>query len=488
MVGRNRYSDGYRYPRLLALVACLLIVLPFPVDAAEPFSDLLSDVLERHDRIEAVRSDLDAAKERAKAAFAPLYPTLDVTANYGWETQLKHEAAKTSTSFQEADLSLTQLLWDFGASYAGIERTRLQISEQEVSLISVRQDLIEEAANAYVDLRRSATVLLYAQRSEANILDTTGLEEARVEAGGGLSTDVLQAKTQLAEAESRRIAAEGAMRRAENRYRAVFDQLPGDLESLFELTVADSHLPISLEDALDLATAHNTDLQLASLSEAIARQDLRETRQDAFFPKLEAIAERKWKNNVGGTLDFKGETLAKVELSFPFNLGFTAVNTLRAAQSDITSQSRRMGDTRRNVEEEVRNAWQSLDEARQTAAARHTQAEISAAFLELAREERSYGQRSLIDVLSGETSLINARSDAANAEAGAVAAAITLLRATGRLTPEVFVEQVAKPLNLPEPDPYADGPNAVQPMVEQDDTFVPPMVDPDEDRPFEELP
>ncbi|GAB6053354.1 TolC family outer membrane protein [Magnetospira thiophila] len=426
----------------------LVLVLAQP-SAAEPFSNLLAGVLNDHDRILAVQAELQAAQERARAAFAPYFPTLDVTANGGWETQLKHESPKTSTTFQEADLSLTQLLWDFGASDAGIERARLQISEKEVALISVRQDLIEEAANAYVDLQRAITVLEYARRSEANILDTTGLEEARVEAGGGLSTDVLQAKTQLAEAESRRIAAEGALHRAENRYRSVFGTLPEDLTTLFELTLEPSNLPPSLEVALEQATAHNPDLQLAALGEAISRQDLRQTRQSEFFPKIEAIAERKWKNNVGGTLDFKGETLAKVELSFPFNLGFVAVNTLRAAESDLTSTSRRLGDTRRNVEEELRNAWHALDIARQTAEARHTQAEISAAFLELAREERNYGQRSLIDVLSGETSLINARSDATNAESDAVAAAITLLRVTGQLTPDVFVESPPAPLDLP---------------------------------------
>ena len=85
------------------------------------------------------------------------------------------------------------------------------------------------------------------------------------------------------------------------------------------------------------------------------------------------------------------------------------------------------------VEEQVRNAWENLDTARQNAGYLENQVQIAGEFLRLASEERLHGRRSLIDVLSGETSLINAQSDAASAEADVTVAAFTLLRSSGLL-------------------------------------------------------
>ena len=64
---------------------------------------------------------------------------------------------------------------------------------------------------------------------------------------------------------------------------------------------------------------------------------------------------------------------------------------------------------------------------------RTAQVEIAAKFLELAREEREAGRRSLLDVLSGETRLINAQSDSVLTEVSIVQATFRLLNAMGRL-------------------------------------------------------
>ena len=61
------------------------------------------------------------------------------------------------------------------------------------------------------------------------------------------------------------------------------------------------------------------------------------------------------------------------------------------------------------------------------------QANIAAEFLEFARKERTLGRRSLLDVLSGETALINSSSDAASAEIDVAIAVFTLLDAMGEL-------------------------------------------------------
>lgn len=258
-----------------------------------------------------------------------------------------------------------------------------------------------------------------------------------MDTGSGLSTDVLQAKSQLAGAVAREIQSEGTLISSRNRYRAVFDA-DADLTRLAPVRLPVERLPKSLDSALTIALQGNADLKIERLAAAKARQDVHSEFGGNFFPSIDGTVERKWKNNISGVRDLKKEFLAKVEMTMPFNLGMTAINTLRAAQSDLVSKVRTVADTRRTIEEEVRNAWQELHTAQATFASLQNQSDISKAFLTLAREERKIGQRSLIDVLSGETSLINSQSDAESAQADVLIAAYKLLNVTGGLNIDVF--------------------------------------------------
>ena len=409
---------------------------------AETLEALLETVLEEHDRIVAAEAAVEASRNKAREALGSWFPVLDQTANYGFERQDQAIAKDTSLPFQEYDVKLTQLLWDFGATNATVEKARLRLQETQVALVAARQDLILEGATAYVSLIRAHQVLGFARQSETNIRRATGLEETRVETGVGLSTDVLQAKIQLLGAESRRIQAEGTLSSADNRYRNVFYKPRGDISQFAPVTVPERNLPGSLVEALRLTLEHNTEVMLANLSEAQARQGRKEALGRRFFPKLEGIIEGKFKNNAGGTLHFEREYQFRVELNFPFNLGFTAVNTLRASESDLESTARIVADIRRRVEEEVRNAWVQLGTARATAGSLDSQVQIAAAFLELARKERAMGMRSLIDVLAGETALINAQSDAASAKADIIFAMFGLLNIAGQLDLAVFQPKI----------------------------------------------
>ncbi len=411
--------------------------IPSPAHA-DDLESVLPYVVENHDRIRAAKSRLSAARNRAREALGAWFPTLSQTANAGHEKQHNDNGPDTSTGFNEWDISLTQLLWDFGSTNASVDKARLQVEEARYSLIEARQSLILEAITAYVDVSRADAALQFARESEDNIRRQTGLEEALVDLGSGFSTDVLQAKTQLAGAQARQAQSQGALTTALNRYQAVFGRTPSAPDALVPVPFPASYVPSSLKQAIDVALEANPSLKNAILAADIAREDVRIAKADNFFPTIEGTAERKFKKNVGGTIGSEQETLAKVEMTFDFNLGMTAVNTLKASEEDLSATEFTAADTRRNIEEQVRNAWQQLQTAQQTAAHLANQANIAEAFLELARNERQLGRRSLIDVLSGETNLINARSDALSAETDVIVAAYGLLAATGQLEYELL--------------------------------------------------
>jgi outer membrane protein, adhesin transport system len=402
--------------------------------SAETLKETLSTLLKNHQRIQAARADLASAGEGATVARKAFMPTLDMTAFYGFEEQRKNEADNTNMPTREIDFKVTQLLYDFGSTGQSEEQAKMAVSQAEVILDATEQGLILEALSAYLGLISANEIVNFSKGSEANIKRQTELEDARVQRGSGFSTDVLQAKAQLAGAQARRVQAEGALQQAIYRYQAVYGSLPEKITSLKKPRVPLDLLPANMEDAVDLALKNSKQLEVTQIVSDIARSQTKKSRSDGLFPVFNLIGENKLKRDVAGTAGFKGEQIIRVEATYSFNLWGSSLNTIAASKHAYLASESRVMDARTIVSEQVRAAWQQLETSRKNTQFLRNQANIASEFLELARKERRLGRRSLIDVLAGETALINASSDAASAENDISIAAFTLLGVMGNLS------------------------------------------------------
>lgn len=410
------------------------VCLSGPV-GAESLKDAVGLLIKDHKRIVAAQNDVDAAKERLQASRGGWYPTLDVTASYGYEDQNKgNGTADTAMPPRAVDMSLTQLIYDFGKTNAGIDRTRIEVQQAMETLRSTRQNLILEGINAYFDVIRQRRLMEYNNGSLDNVKRQMQLEDSKVQRGSGLATDVLQAKTQLAGLEATRTRLSGALRTAVNRYVAVFGVKPPSASETRMPKLPLDLLPATVEDAVKISVEENPRLKATYLGTLMAQKSALEAEADGFYPSLSASAENNVKYDEGGTIGYKREQLIKVELSYSLNLGLTERNTFRAAELAAIASDNRFAETRDLTEERVRNAWDDLETAKLRADQLRNQTNIASEFLELARKERQLGNRSLIDVLAGETALINATSDAASAEIDVAQAVYRTLAAMGRLT------------------------------------------------------
>ena len=402
---------------------------------ASRLAALLKDLTLSHRRNQAAAADLEAARRSAAVTRGSWYPVLNITAHYGYEIQRKDEGVDdTHMPTREIDFKVTQLLWDFGATASTIEQAALTVSQSEVVHEATVQAVLLEAISAHLNYARSRAVLRFAERAERNIKRQAEIEDIRVKRGSGFSSDVLQAKTQLAGAEARRVQTGGVLVQSANRYNAVFGTFPDAQFDYFNLGPADDLLPATLADAVQIAIENNPQIKAVEIAADLARAVTRGVEAGGYYPEFNLITEAKYKEDAAGTVGFKGEQIVRIELTFPFNLGGTAQDTVQASKQAFLSSDSRLGDARDQITERTRVVWQQLETAREVAAFLHNQADIAAEFLTLARKERELGKRSLIEVLAGETALINAAADAASAEIDVSIAAFTLLSAMGNLT------------------------------------------------------
>ncbi len=410
----------------------ILAVTAFDAVAADGVTGRIREALTTHEQVLAARARAVAAERRFAASRGAYYPTLDLSSRSGWEEQFKEEGEMTDMGYREVTLKATQLLCDYGLTGALLDGERLRHEQGLLRLAEAEEQVLFDAAASHERLIKMRRTFDYAIRSEENVRRQTGIEEIRITAGSGLNSDLLQAKGQLAGAMARRVEYESQLEFAVNRYRLVFGMEPPQ-GGMVGFGLVESLLPSNLDDALVAALADNRRLLGAAIDVALAREGLKRQQATSYRPRIEMSAERNLKDNVAGVAGYKRETLVQLRLNYSFNLGLSAVDGVEAAEADLEAARQTLDLLQDTVDEEVRNAWRGLHAAIAKARFLEEQAELTAGFLLIAKEERALGNRSLIDVLSAETSLITAQSDAQAARSDVVLEALGLLRLMGRL-------------------------------------------------------
>ena len=416
-------------------ILSFIFTLGISVQGEASFLDKARELLNNHERIWAVKYTVQSLDEAVSVSQKEWFPNLGITGTLGKEDRNNPNVTPdTDFTARELSLTLTQPLFDYGARNKRIDVAKLGVSQAKQTLELTKQSLLLEAITAQIGIKTAYKNWEYAKLSVQNIKRQTQLEYAKVEKGAGFSTDVLQAKVQLAGAEARYIQAFGALKTARNRYKALFGDLPFDESSLSEIGLPSGSIPPTIESAINLALKNN--LQLASLAtgRGIAKKSIEQTKAEQFSPNIDLIAEQKYKSNLAGTQGYAKESNLRLQLSYNFNLGLSSINNFNAAKSNFKTSDKQYYDAKKLVIESVSNGYDQYITQKSNAEALKSQASISKAFLELARKERKLGKRSLIDILSGETALINARSDASTARGQLLISAYNMLSAIGILT------------------------------------------------------
>ena len=411
-------------------------VIPYNLEAA------LKSVLNNHKTILATKIDIEAAKLRLKQSRGGYYPSLDVTANYGHENIIKYGPGNnTQLMGRDATAKITQTITDFGLTKSTVETSRLSLKQTRATETQIKNDILLRAISAYLRIIQSRESVRYARQSVANIKKQTELEDAAVTAGGGLTSDVLQAKTQLAGAQARLIQFEGVLATSRHEFEYVFNSFPDNLNSLILLKSVFDKLPKSLEQAEEITMKNNPSLIAARITEDIGKEAIN-TAKSSLFPTVKGIVSHSEKQDFGGVVGFKRETSAKLDFAYPLNLSLSEYAGKDAAVESYLATSTRIRDQEDMIKQMLRTTWDGLKTAQQNAQFLTNQARISGEFLELARQERQAGNRTLLDVLGGETALINAQADAIAAKIEVLINSYTLLSLMGELSIESieFVE------------------------------------------------
>lgn len=404
---------------------------------------LLTGLLDSYDKVLAAKARVKSSEHSVEAAWGQWYPQVDVTVEGGKEERERSlDQGTTDKLRNEQDLNVSQLLWDFGKTNNLIARTAHLLKENEAALDQSTQETLNQGVSSYLQCIRYWETLRYAIKSENNIKELSGMEEALVRKGASLSYKELQIKAQLSQAQSYRVTVERALDTARHKFRSMFSR---DVEDTEIASFAQPPMPVDLipataDEAVNIAFASNPTLIQADETVKRTQAELEITRAN-FYPTLKLKGEAKRKEQDQGQDGVETSNKVTAELKYNLFSGFTDLETVRALTQSVIEAKKLLLDRRRTVDENVRNAWADLSSFRKNAELYTIQKDITWEFLNLIKKKRMMGETvELLDILIGERDYIQASSASVTADIDTSIAAHTLIYQMGKMKLGMFTK------------------------------------------------
>jgi outer membrane protein len=406
--------------------------------SATPLSlaDVVSTALANNPATREAWLTARAAEANLGSRRSAYYPEVDVNASLGRSiTGASPNRAGTSSTTFVPSLALSYLLFDFGGRAATVEEARQTLITADFEHNQTIQNVVLAAEQNYFQYL-DAKALLGAQaatlKERKSELDTA---DARHDAGLATIADVLQARTALSQAQLTYETIEGNLRTIEGTLattmglpataRLDFGELPA--------TVATDETTQAVDALIAQATIDRPALAAARADAERARAHIEEVRS-AYLPSIAL------NSSAGRTFFIAPSSLAStnsfsagVALRFPFFTGFRNVFDVRAArlqadlaQEDVRDLTQQIGLQVWSSYYAVQTAKQRITTSRDLLASAQESANVAAA-----RYREGVG--TIIDVLTAQSALENARAQEVQSRADYLLALAELAHATGKL-------------------------------------------------------
>jgi outer membrane protein len=312
-----------------------------------------------------------------------------------------------------------------------------QVLGARETLRSTEQGVLLNAATAYMNLLRDAAILEL-QRSNVNVLEVTLRQTRdRFAAGEVTRTDVAQAESSLASGRAQLASAESNYITSRANYRQVIGVEPP--ARLAPAAPVDRFSPPTIDGAVVRGRSENPSITAAMYNVDVALLQVK-IAEGALYPVLQAVGNASKNYGAPNSLAILENVSASLaaQLTVPLYQGGAEYAAIRQSKETLGQRRLDLDTARDQVQSQVVQAWGQLQAAK--AQINASQAQVTAAEVALngVREEARVGQRTTLDVLNAQQTLVNARVALVTAQHDRIVASYTLLAAVGSLSPQIL--------------------------------------------------
>ncbi len=401
---------------------------------ADTLADALVGAYNTSGLLEQNRAVLRAADEDVAQAISGLRPVLswvsDITRDFG-------TSRSQSTGFQvlgstenstSIALSAELLLFDFGQTRLAIEAAKESVLATRQDLLSVEQQILLRAVQAFMEVRRATETVALRQNNLRLITQELRAAEDRFEVGEVTRTDVALAQARLAESRSALAAAQGDLVIAQEEYLVATGRRPGVLTYPQSIP----QLPPSVEAARAIAVRTHPDITSAQYVVSVNELSIARAKA-AMKPTVSLQGQYGVTNNLDNDNFSRGGSIG-INAGGPIYQGGRLSSLARQAMANRDAARAQLQLASLNVQQNVANAYVQLEVARSRRGASADQVRAAEIAFEGIREEATLGARTTLDVLDAEQELLNARATQISASVDVYIAAYSVLSSMGVLT------------------------------------------------------
>lgn len=333
-------------------------------------------------------------------------------------------------------VSIQQNLFDGFQTLNNVRAAEAQVRAQNENLRNTEQNILFNAATAYMDVILNRQITTLRERNLAFLNEQVRAAKSRFDVGEGTRTDVAQAEANQALAVAQLSAARAAALASAATYRQIVGEEPGKLDMP---KPTGKLLPSSIGVALATGAAEHPAILGTEQLVDVAQFRVKAA-EGTLLPTVSAqagIARNYQERSPGLATSPNGwSDQASVGLNFtvPIYQGGRASAEVRQSKEALGQARIEVDVSRDQVRNAVTSAWTQYQAAREAVQA-NAQA-VSAAQLALngVIEERNVGQRTTLDVLNAQADVITAQINRVSAERDTVVASYAILNAIGHLS------------------------------------------------------
>ena len=326
--------------------------------------ELLPRLIVQNEKITAAEQDYEAAKETLKSEYTAYHPQVTISIGNNWEddrtpakgTYPSNTITHDSKQGIQKSITVTQMIWDAGRTNSVIDKAKHTTQQAYFRLELVKEDVVMEAINAWLNLQKAYNSHEANKKVEANAKITLAMTIEKVKKGEGSKLEQLQIEQQYRTYQTlsmtSRLGLDSAIQRFQNVWRFEpknIAQMPKPMIDLLGI------IPVQGAPVSD-----NTSLKIASMDVLIAKEQLRFDEAE-FKPRVDGkLSYTEKDGELAGGYDTdssrKEEWRADVTMTWKLfntkNTHMTNADRLRLQAADF-----RYADTLRSTQEQFTNAW-----------------------------------------------------------------------------------------------------------------------------------
>jgi outer membrane protein len=425
-----------------AAIAFAVTLFALSPASAESLVAAMSSAYVDNTTLNSVRAQVRAIDEDVSQALSGFRPQVSAAANAG---VARSRAGSSSSVFYSTQyprgvsVTVDQPLFLGFRTINSVKEAKKTVGAAREQLRGVEQQTLLDTVTAFMNVLQAQVVLNLNAQNVQFLREQVRAATDRMNVGEGTKTDVAQTNASLAAGISSYNAAIAGVNSAIATYEQVVGHKP---KSLGAVTSVDGLLPNSMEKALDLAVQLHPSILSALYTVDVAAYNVK-VLEGAMLPSLSLQGSLAHADDSGSASRWSDQASLMGQLSVPLYEGGAPSSRVRQAKETEDQRQLELDTARANVRQQVISAWGALDAAKAQVTAAESGVSANQLVLSGVIEEQKVGQKTTLDVLNAQQSLLTAKEAQAQAQHDRVVAAYTLLAAIGRLNAEVLRLKVA---------------------------------------------